>query len=235
LAAGQRRILYFDNLSDMPTWLSDSFCRLSTGAAIERRKLFSDAELTAFIAMRPVILTGIRDVVDRPDLVSRTIKIDLPRVDNRKTEQQLFAEFKAAQPKILGWLLDGVSAALTNRSNTTIDDLPRLADWTIWCQAAEPGLGITPGVILDAYRESSKAAASDLLMHPLAQQIIGMEDFTGTATALADTLGNPTSPLKVRDMMKDLRDLTSTIETQGIRITLRPSHGKKIVEITKVK
>ena len=39
LAAKQRRILFFDNLSDIVKWLSDALCRLSTGGAIERRTL----------------------------------------------------------------------------------------------------------------------------------------------------------------------------------------------------
>ena len=142
LAAKQRRILFFDNLSDIVKWLSDAFCRLSTGGAIERRTLYRNSETSAFVAKRPIIVTGIRDIIEAPDLVSRTIKIDLPKIENRGREKDLLEAFEDARPKILGWLLDGVSSALKRQADTKIDDLPRLADFCVWAQAAEPGLGL---------------------------------------------------------------------------------------------
>jgi len=236
LAAKQRRILLYDNLSDMPKWLSDAFCRLSTGGAIERRTLYRNADTTAFIAKRPVIITGIRDVIEAPDLVSRTIKIDLPKVGKREREKQLLADFEAARPKILGWLLDGVASALKNQEKAEIDDLPRLADFGAWAQASEKGLGLDDGSILSAYRDAHSAAVAELLSSKLAQQVIALapEGFSGNAKELAEQLGTSTSDADVKKLKDGLRDLVSTLEAEGVGVRFRRSHGKKLIEIQKL-
>jgi hypothetical protein len=122
------------------------------------------------------IVTGIRDIIEAPDLVSRTIKIDLPKIENRGREKDVLEAFEAARPKILGWLLDGVASALKHQADTKIDDLPRLADFCVWAQAAEPGLGLDQGSIVAAYREARKAAVSELLASNFAQAVLALAD-----------------------------------------------------------
>ena len=55
---------FFDNLSEMKKWLSDALCRMSTGAAQERRTLYADQDLTNLLCKCPVILTSIRDIIE---------------------------------------------------------------------------------------------------------------------------------------------------------------------------
>ena len=86
LSAKTRRILFYDNLGDVPEWLSNALCRVATGAAQERRTLYADQDITTFFAKCPVILTSIRDIVEKADLGSRTIRMDMPRVEKRLTE-----------------------------------------------------------------------------------------------------------------------------------------------------
>ena len=62
IAATNRWLLTFDNLSDVPTWLSDALCRLATGGGYATRELYSDDEEMLFDAQRPVVLTGIEDL-----------------------------------------------------------------------------------------------------------------------------------------------------------------------------
>jgi len=263
LAAKQRRILFFDNLSDLVKWLSDAFCRLSTGGAIERRTLYRNAETTAVCAKRPIILTGIRDIViDFPDLSSRIIKIDLPKIEHRGREKDLLKAFDEARPKILGWLLDGISSALRRQADTKIDDLPRLADFCVWVQAAEPGLGLEPGGIVAAYRDARKAAVSELLAGSFAQAVLTLADkgFDGTGKELMDALreqgagkrhsngskeedsafvqeltrkGFRGTDEEIKEYVGKLRDLVSTLEAQGVSIRFRRSHGQKLVSIKK--
>ena len=262
LAAKQRRILFFDNLSDIVKWLSDALCRLSTGGAIERRTLYRNSETSAFVAKRPIIVTGIRDVIEAPDLVSRTIKIDLPKIENRGREKDLLKAFEDARPKILGWLLDGVSSALKRQCDIKIDDLPRLADFCVWVTAAEPGLGLEQGGIVAAYRDSRKAAVSELLSGGFAQAVLALADkgFDGSGKELIDTLrkqgsGTPckdgtgtedsafVKELKgrgfrgtddeIKEYVGELRDLVSTLEAQGVSIRFRRSKGRKLITIKK--
>ena len=66
-------VLAFDNLSGLPSWLSDSLCRLTSGGAFSTRRLFTDQDEILFAAARPVILNGIEDVITRPDLADRAL------------------------------------------------------------------------------------------------------------------------------------------------------------------
>src|SRR5262249_2478059 len=63
VAAKGQHVLSFDNISGLPHWLSDAFCRLSTGGGAGKRKLYTDEEEVLFSGRRPVVLNGIEDVV----------------------------------------------------------------------------------------------------------------------------------------------------------------------------
>jgi len=75
-----QRVLALDNLTTLPSELSDGLAVLATGGAHEGRKLYSDAE-TAFIpACRPVAMTAIGQVAVRGDLLDRSLQVALPNV-----------------------------------------------------------------------------------------------------------------------------------------------------------
>jgi hypothetical protein len=59
--------------SGLPSWLSDTLCRLTSGGAFSTRRLFTDQDEILFAAARPVILNGIEDIITRPDLADRAI------------------------------------------------------------------------------------------------------------------------------------------------------------------
>jgi hypothetical protein len=73
IAAGNGHLLAFDNLSDLPPWISDALCRLASGGSFALRQLYTDNEETLFEAARPAILNGIEDIISRPDLADRSI------------------------------------------------------------------------------------------------------------------------------------------------------------------
>ncbi len=110
IAAVNGWALAFDNISGLSQWISDALCKLSTGGGLSVRELFSDADETLLDAMRPVILNGITDFVDKQDLVDRALQVRLPSIpkEDRKPEKELWARFDDAQPRILGALLDTV-------------------------------------------------------------------------------------------------------------------------------
>jgi hypothetical protein len=129
----------FDNVSGLPAWLSDAFCRLSTGGGIGKRQLYTDDDEVILDVMRPLIVNGINEIAQRPDLLDRTIQTDIPLLAARKSEQEIYAAFDVARPKIFGALLDAVALALAHIEQTTQLDLPRMADFCRWVTAAERG------------------------------------------------------------------------------------------------
>ena len=153
-------MLVFDNLSGMPPWLSDSFCRLSTGGGISNRELYTNGEEFILDAMRPVLLNGIDSLTERSDLADRALIFNLPQIPtgNRQPEKRFWADFEKVWPRILGALLDAVSMGLRNQSSVNLPILPRMADFAIWVVACEPALPWPPGSFMEAYLENRSEA-----------------------------------------------------------------------------
>jgi hypothetical protein len=143
IAARGSWLVVFDNISHLPHWLSDALCRLATGGGFATRELYTDFDEALFDAMRPVILTGITDYVVKDDLLDRTIQVTLSAIPPgaRRPERTLWADFDGDRARLLGALLDDVSAALRTLPSVRLDRLPRLADFAIWATAAERGRG----------------------------------------------------------------------------------------------
>jgi hypothetical protein len=102
IAANNSHVLAFDNLSGLPHALSDAFCRLATGASFGLRQLYTDADEVLFQAARPILLNGIEDVINRPDLADRTLFLTLPAIADhrRRSERQLWRDFEIARSRI---------------------------------------------------------------------------------------------------------------------------------------
>src|SRR5262249_23452695 len=195
IAARNGWVLAFDNISDLPAWLSDGLCRLATGSGFATRELYSDDDEVIFAATRSIIVNGIGEVVARPDLLDRCVLLTLPPIteDRRRDERELFAAFHEARPRILGALLDAVSTALRRRDTLRLSHAPRLADFTRWVTAAEPGLGWPTGTFMEAYY-SNRAEAHDLALEgsvmapPLRARLADVGEWAGTASDLLAAL-----------------------------------------------
>jgi hypothetical protein len=134
ISANNNWTLVFDNLSGMRAWLSDAICRLSTGGGFSTRQLYTNDEETLFNSMRPVILNGIDEMVTRHDLADRCLFLNFPPISDaqRLTEQEL------------------------DISETTLEEMPRMADFALWVQAAEPALPWEENGFLSAYNTNRK-------------------------------------------------------------------------------
>lgn len=226
-------VLAFDNLSYLPQWLSDAFCRLATGGGFATRELYSDAEEVLFDAQRPVLFTGIEDVAVSSDLLDRSLRLSLPVIPEkcRKPESAFWKEFEAAQPAILGALLTVVCAALRNQPSVKLDRLPRMADFAIWVTAAEKALGWQSGTFLSIYAQNREAAnelALESSLVAVAVKALGEKGtWEGTAKELLDTLTEPLSEkdAKAKDWPKTplslsnaLRRLAPNLRAVGIAV-----------------
>lgn len=155
----------YDNVSTIPEALSDAFCRLATGGGQSSRENYTDGEEFSFEARRPVIMNAIGDVVTRPDLVDRTICIEMPSLDDseRKTEAALYADYRLAMPGILGAVFDALSTAIRELPNVKLPRLPRMADLTEFVTAAESALGWQPHTFFKAFEDARRLAKIEAL------------------------------------------------------------------------
>jgi hypothetical protein len=137
IAASNGHLLAFDNLSDLPPWMSDSLCRLASGGSFAVRQLYTDRDEVLFQAARPIILNGIEDIIMRPDLADRAIFLTLPHLqeEHRRAEKEIWRDFATSQPRILGALLDAASHGLRALPEVRLEQLPRMADFALWATA----------------------------------------------------------------------------------------------------
>jgi hypothetical protein len=218
------QILAFDNFSELSRGMSDALCRLATGGVMTARKLFTNSQRVRLIAKRPVVITSIRDVIDKPDLRSRALCIELSRIQSYKTESELDATFLEIWPYVLGALLDSVVCGMQNLDST--DPLPdnRLADFTRFIQAAEPAMGLQPGDFARAFTANRKKSVSVVLEDALPQALIAVGSFDGIVKELGDKLTREhaipsTHPRtlagQIREVQPDLAAIGIIIEFPG--------------------
>ncbi len=114
VAAQHAHLLVYENLSGISTQLSDSLCRVATGAGFAARKLYTDADERQLSFCRPIIINGINDLATRSDLADRMITVHLQPIagSRRRTEADLWARFDELQPRLLGAVLHLVAKVL---------------------------------------------------------------------------------------------------------------------------
>jgi hypothetical protein len=200
VAAKSSWVLAYDNLDHVLPWFSNALCRLSTGGAFAIRSLYTNDEEAIFSAQRPVILTGIEEVVSRGDLLDRSLLLSLPVIDkrSRRPEKEMWADFEAKRPAILGALLDAVVSALAALPRVTIAELPRMADFALWATAGESALGHKKQAFVEAYTASQSNANQVALEASLVattlrawwekRLVAQAGDWDGTATELLTLL-----------------------------------------------
>jgi hypothetical protein len=165
VAAASRRVFVIDNLSSIPTMLSDRLCTMLSGGGWVARELYSDSTEVALDVRVPGITTSIGRVVVRDDLSDRALVVECPAIpaDRRRTEQELDQEWRTAQPRILGALYDAVACALRRSGEVQLERLPRLADHARWVEAAGPALGAEPGTYVTTIESAQERADAESL------------------------------------------------------------------------
>lgn len=188
-----------DNLSGVRPWLSDALCRLATGGGFATRELYSDDREVIFSQKRPVILNGIDALASAGDLRDRGLIVELPPIppENKRTERDFYRELDGARPRVLGALLDAVSAALRNLDRVQLKELPRMADFAVWVAAAEEALPWEPGAFMDAYTgnrsEANELALDDEPVAVAIRRLLATRDeWSGTSTELLAKLAELT-------------------------------------------
>jgi hypothetical protein len=176
LALSAQNGLYvgLDNLSRVPHWLADALCRISTGAGLGSRALYTDDEEKLLNVQATVMVTAIEELTRREDFLDRCVLIELPRMSGRRRdyEEELWEEYEAAHPRILGALLTAASSALMRKGRVKLEHKPRMADFARWCTAAEPGLGWKRGEFMRCYSANRAELNQIALDTPLATAVI---------------------------------------------------------------
>jgi hypothetical protein len=183
-------VIMLDNQNTVPEWAADSVCRLVTGEADSKRRLYTDDEDVIVELRRAVLLNGINAPTDRGDVLDRSLVVELELIPDaeRRTEEELWERFEAEHPRLLGALFDVLAQAIARRPSIELSRRPRLADWGEYAAAVYEVLGWGAGRFLEDWSEIVEVQnQSTLDGSPVAQAIIRfMEDREEYAGAPAD-------------------------------------------------
>lgn len=194
------RIVYYDNLSKIPDWISDQLCRASTGGGASKRLLYSNDEDKIYNYKRCVGFNGVNLAATKPDLLDRGLIVKFERVDDsvKKLDRDIWAEFEEMAPQVLGYIFDILVKFLAMRQNqkTTIKfkKLPRMADFAEAAEMISRCMGNKDNEFMDAYYENIGLQTEEALETSLEASAIltFMKDkkskWTGTATNLLECL-----------------------------------------------
>lgn len=244
VAANNAFVLTMDNLSTPPDWLPDALCALALDTGYACRALYTDDEEAIFQVASPCILNGITDQLTRSDLADRAFCVTLQRVppEKMRPKDELYADFEAALPRILGAFLTILAAALKNLPAVKLDRLPRMAQTAKLAAAAEPALGWEPGTFARLFhlaQESVAATATEgdpmaRALDIIASRGAGYWTFEGTATELQETLKGvrldpqplvwPPAPNKVGER---IRRLAPQLRLMGWNVNPEKRDGSK--------
>jgi len=237
-AAWQNRVLFFDNLSRVPGWLSDALCRTVTGEGWSKRTLYTDEDSTVFEYRRMVGLAGINLVADQPDLLDRSIILPLESIprERRKEERTFWSDFDQARPQILGGLLDALAKAMEIEPQLIITSRPRMADFARWGAAASEALGKKGGEFLSAYdrnvgRQNEAAVDASLVAQAVLEFMKDQPEWEGPPGELLEHLNSVAEALRidtrVRNWPKDpswvsrrLREVLQNLSAMGVEVLL---------------
>src|SRR5215218_208148 len=184
-------VVMLDNQNIIPEWAADTLCRLVTGEADSKRRLYTDDEDFIIELRRAALLNGINVPTDRGDMLDRSLVVELERIPDgeRKTEEQIWELFAREHPGLLGALFDVLSKAIALKPFLKLSRRPRLADWGEYAAAVYEVMGWGAEQFLSDWDEIVKVQnRSTLDRSPVAQAIIKfMEDresFEGSSTEL---------------------------------------------------
>lgn len=195
ITANNERIPSYDNLSGMPSHLSDGFCCLSTGAALGTRELYTDFEEAVLSLRRPCVMNGIDNPTNRSDLLARLIRAGLHMIPaaKYKREEEILEAFEAIRPKILGLILDSTVSGLKHMGEVSAPELPRMADFCLWVMACEASLPWEKGEFLKDYMGQTdellaESVDGDLVASAVYDLAQAVKYWEGTPTELHEAL-----------------------------------------------
>lgn len=242
---------YYDNVTEMPSWISDALCRAVTGEGFSKRELYSDDEDVVYQFRRCVGLNGVNVAARKPDLLDRSLLFALEPIApvSRRPEETIWREFEAARPGLLGAIFDVLAKAMALRPSVQLPGLPRMADFALWGCAVARALGHSERDFLAAYEGNTEARNEEALQaNPVAAMVVEMmeaqSEWEGTPSELLADLEKLAEehrvntkarewPRAAHSLSRRLNEVRPNLAAVGIAVTTRRDGRHRVVTIRK--
>ncbi len=191
-------ILMLDNQNALKEGAVDTLCRLVTGEADSKRRLYSDEDDFIFEMKRAILLNGINAPADRGNVLDRCLAVELERVGEteRRTEEEIWEDFRQEHPRLLGAVFDALSAALRIKPDISLPRKPRMADWAFYAAALYEGQGWGSDLFLRDWDEVvSRQNQATFEGSPVAQTIVAFMEENEEARSPSSITYSRTYPM----------------------------------------
>jgi hypothetical protein len=242
----QKYVTVLDNLSKIDSRVSDIFCQVCTGGSISLRQLYTDEGENIAHFRHIVILNSISLAIVNADLMDRSIILKLHRIkpEDRKPEQDLWADFETARPGILGGIFDTIVRAMVIHPTLDLKQLPRLADFAKWGYAIAEALGKNGPQFLEDFsqnikRQNESVVEKNVLCQTILRLMADKQTFLKSVadthnalkTIAGDNHKDATFPKLSHHLRSCLDVLRSTLADHGISFEFldRQKDGVKIL------
>jgi hypothetical protein len=257
-------IAYYDNISNIPDWISDLLCRAVTGSGFSKRQLFTDDDDFIYTFKRCVGINGINLGNIKSDLLDRSIIIQLERIPKKKRRkiEDLWKEFEMIKPQLLGYIFHIIVKVLNVKKEkgggiTLPDGFNRMADFEEYSEIISRCMGNEENKFLEAYQENvgiqidqaiEANPLSTVILQFMNRRDITENDWEGTATQLLSILNEfaenelkmsisriKSWPKLPNKLSGQLNEVITNLREKGIVIERdKDNKGNKIIKICKL-
>ncbi len=247
MIAEKHWVSMFDNVSAISGWFSDFLCRAITGEGDMKRTLYTDDDEFIRSYRRCFVLNGIGSYAERPDLLDRSILIDIPKLDAVRSVEEMEAEWNEMLPGILGGFFTAVSQAMGIVDQIKGHDQFRMSDFARWGAALAGPLGYSKEEFFRKYQESvdikwAEAADVNTLNGRIEQLMLEQPEWQGSFTDLLEFI-NPglrkdkSLPETAKKLSDEIKRIEPLLRNSGIkieRVSREGGSGRKQLHISKV-
>ncbi len=239
-------VVSLDNLSGLPRWACDDLCTAVTGGGLSKRSLYTNDDDFTYSFRRVFILNGISIPTTAPDLLDRSLLIELNRLEkkDRKRETKLKKYFEADLPYILGYILD-VMVSVIARRDEELEEYTRLADWFGLARIAAETLKVSDDFLKAFIRnedeQNREVVESHIESQILLQFMEGKEFWDGLTATFYSNLTEIAEEAKLKrdwpknsaSLVKKLKKLSHNLSEMGFYIKNGTSGQLRSISITR--
>jgi len=247
LAANNAHILIYDNLRYLSLKWSDTLCIASTGGNDPMRRLYTDSELVNHPFQVPLVLNGIHDFIEEPDLAQRCLRLEMKSIpeDKRRDEKEFTDKFNAELPEIFKGILDLTAKILDRLATANVTHPERMLGFVRYLAAAEEVMdmeagklqSIYSGILNDTQRDSVLSDPVALAVYKLVTEQGTEDEWSGTPTDLLNKLNDSMSLFGNRDrsfptnpiaLSKRLSALKAPLFSQQVEVVFTRGKERRI-------
>jgi hypothetical protein len=157
----------YDNISHIPAWISDEFCRAVSGSGSVVRKYYTNEEDLIRIFKRCIMFNGVNLGATKADLLDRGLIILLERIleDNQRLPADIWKQLEELKPQLLGYILDILVKVLTwkNNGELKLQKLPRMAEFAQYGEMISRSMGNKENEFIDAFTENRELQTDQVI------------------------------------------------------------------------